>query len=120
MNELLLEYCQEFGNKYKEEKMSEVQQQWRQLYADADGAYKLRRACGCNKCNNTGYNGRIGLYELLTCSEAIKHQVLERASAAEIKHIAQTEGMLTLKQDGIEKVLEGHTDIHQIHSECAI
>ena len=119
LNELLLEYCQEFGNKLKEEKMSEVKEQWRQRYAEADGTYKLRRACGCERCNNTGYNGRIGLYELLTCSEAVKHQVVERASTATIKHIAQTEGMLTLKQDGIEKVLEGHTDIHQIHSECA-
>ncbi len=75
----------------------------------------LYRPKGCGHCMN-GYRGRMGIHELLKNSDGIKTLIKKRAPTEEIKKIATNEGMLTLKQDGILKVLKGHTDIKQIRS----
>ena len=78
----------------------------------------LYTAVGCEVCNGTGYKGRVGLHELLVGTDAIKKNIQEHARVAEMFATAVEEGMRTLKQDGIEKVLLGVTDIHQVRSVC--
>lgn len=69
---------------------------------------------GCDKCNNTGYLGRIAIYEVMPISEKIAKMVVEKSSAASIQKQAMDEGMLTMKQDGFVKVLEGVTTLEEV------
>jgi type II secretory ATPase GspE/PulE/Tfp pilus assembly ATPase PilB-like protein len=89
---------------------------WRDLFSQ-DGRLYLKQATGCKACNG-GYNGRIGLYELLRATPTLRHMVRQHSGAAEYLKIGIDEGMRTLKQDGIEKVLSGITDMAQVHSAC--
>ena len=73
---------------------------------------------GCDKCNNTGYKGRVGLHELMEGTEAVKKNIQEHARVAEMFATALQDGMRTLKQDGIEKVLQGITDMKQVRAVC--
>ena len=92
--------------------------EWVKEFGDSSGQITLYEKVGCDKCANTGYRGRVGLHELLIGSDPIKKAIQEHARVAEIFAIALQEGMRTLKQDGIEKVLGGITDIHQIRAVC--
>ena len=74
----------------------------------------LYRPSGCPRCNNTGYKGRLGIYEVMLISEAIERLTVERKSADEISRVAQAEGMLSLREDGIDKVLKGVTSMEEI------
>ena len=74
----------------------------------------LHRAKGCSRCNNTGYRGRLGLYEVMIVSEAIRRLTVERKSADEIGRVAAAEGMKSLREDGIDKVLLGMTSVEEI------
>ena len=69
---------------------------------------------GCAVCSNTGYRGRIALHEVMTVSEEIERLAVARASSAEIGRVAQEQGMLTLRQDGWEKVKLGMTSVDEI------
>jgi type IV pilus assembly protein PilB len=69
---------------------------------------------GCMRCSNTGYSGRIGMYELLTVTEEIQRMTLERKSASEIKRVAVEQGMITLRQDGLKKVKQGLTSVEEV------
>lgn len=75
---------------------------------------KLYKGEGCSECGTTGYKGRIGIFEVLTMSEAISKMIMERTPASKIGSQAIQEGMITLKQDGILKVLEGITTIEEV------
>jgi type II secretory ATPase GspE/PulE/Tfp pilus assembly ATPase PilB-like protein len=79
-------------------------------------AFVLYRGKGCTVCNNTGYRGRIGIHELLITSDEIKKLIQARARPAELLVVAKEEGLTTLVQDGILKVLKGTTDIKQIQA----
>lgn len=72
------------------------------------------RPRGCSKCGNTGYKGRLGLYEVMLMSEYINRLTIEEATSEQIKEIAVQEGMLTLKADGFEKVKQGQTSLEEI------
>lgn len=72
------------------------------------------RANGCKKCGGTGYRGRIGVHEVLMMSQDISRLCVEEATAEEIKAVAIDEGMLTLRQDGLEKVRAGMTSIEEV------
>ncbi len=78
----------------------------------------LYRPVGCEHCHNTGYRGRMGLHELLMGSDGIKSLIQSRAPMAEIRDQAIAEGMSTLKQDGIEKIFEGHCDMREVRKVC--
>ena len=69
---------------------------------------------GCNLCANTGYRGRIGIFEFLVMSEAIRKMLRGHAGAGEIRAQAIAEGMMTMKQDGMLKVKEGITSISEV------
>lgn len=72
------------------------------------------RPDGCMRCSNTGYSGRLGIYEMLIVSEGIQRLTLERRSASDIKKLAVSEGMITLRQDGLMKVKQGVTSIEEV------
>jgi type IV pilus assembly protein PilB len=74
----------------------------------------MPKIVGCDKCNNTGYLGRIAIYEVMPITERISKLVVEKASALDIQKQAIAEGMLTMKQDGYVKVLEGVTSIDEV------
>ena len=92
--------------------------QWKTDYASA-GQWRLYAKGGCEMCNQTGYRGRIGLHELLVASPVIKKLIQTHGLVSEIQAAAMAEGMRSLKQDGIEKILQGHTDITQIRAVCS-
>jgi type II secretory ATPase GspE/PulE/Tfp pilus assembly ATPase PilB-like protein len=92
--------------------------EWVKLFADEKGQFTLYTPVGCEKCSGTGYRGRVGLHELLIGSDPIKKAIQEHARVAELLAIALEEGMHTLKQDGMEKVLQGITDMHQVRAVC--
>jgi type II secretory ATPase GspE/PulE/Tfp pilus assembly ATPase PilB-like protein len=79
----------------------------------------LQKAVGCPECNNTGYRGRTGIHELLISSHPMKDLIYHKGSADEIQTLARKEGMRTLMQDGIAKMLKGQTDLTQIRKVAA-
>jgi type IV pilus assembly protein PilB len=74
----------------------------------------LYKGKGCTKCGNTGYHGRIGVFEVLVISEKVARLIMEQADASTVEKQAVAEGMITLKQDGYLKVLEGVTTIEEV------
>ncbi|HQN65720.1 MAG TPA: ATPase, T2SS/T4P/T4SS family [Methylophilus sp.] len=93
-------------------------EQWKSQHSH-EGKITLHRAKGCRHCNNTGYRGRLGLYELMTVNPELKQLIQKRATVSEITAEALNNGMTTLKQDGIKKIFEGETDIAQVRAVCA-
>ena len=75
---------------------------------------KLYNAKGCNKCINTGYSGRVGLYELLIITPEIRKHIMSHADANAIKDKALGEGMKTLLQDGLNKAIQGLTTVEEV------
>jgi type II secretory ATPase GspE/PulE/Tfp pilus assembly ATPase PilB-like protein len=71
-------------------------------------------ATGCQACRSTGYRGRTGIYEILEVTETIEPHIVGRESASIIKQAALDEGMRTLRDDGWNKVLNGHTTIDEV------
>ena len=106
MEDLAAEYC---GGTSKA--ADKVLKRWRN-----EGKVALCRPKGCKACDRTGYKGRMGVYELLVADDAIKRLIQRRAPITEIAGAAMATGMRTLKQDGIEKVLQGLTDISQVRA----
>ena len=72
------------------------------------------RASGCQSCSNTGYRGRIGLYEVMPMTEEIERLTVERASSETVKRVAIEQGMYTLRDDGLYKAASGLTSIEEI------
>ncbi|MFW5933626.1 MAG: GspE/PulE family protein, partial [Actinomycetota bacterium] len=75
---------------------------------------KLPRAVGCSACSNTGYRGRLAVHEVMTVSEDIERLTVARASSEEITRVATEQGMRSLREDGLAKVLKGATTIEEI------
>jgi len=75
---------------------------------------KLYRGRGCDNCFNTGYTGRTAIYEILPVTEAIRNHIIERSSATTIKRVGMEEGLVTLRMDGIRKMLEGRTTMAEV------
>jgi type II secretory ATPase GspE/PulE/Tfp pilus assembly ATPase PilB-like protein len=78
----------------------------------------LNKPVGCDFCNGTGYRGRMGLHELLIGTDPMKKMIQRRAQMEEIRDQAISDGMTTLKQDGIEKIFSGHADLLQVRKVC--
>jgi len=93
-------------------------QEWMKLFGNDKGELTIYEAVGCEVCGGTGYKGRVGLHELLLGTDAVKKNIQEHARVAEMIATALDDGMRTLKQDGIEKVLQGITDIKQVRAVC--
>lgn len=76
--------------------------------------YTVYKPKGCLTCNNTGYKGREAVFEFLTVTDEMKKLILDRANGAEIKELAIRQGMFTLKNEGIYKVMNGKTSIEEL------
>jgi len=123
LKSLMEEYCVELTNteKWKQDPKGSFEaifRDWTRDFADEKGQFTLYTPVGCDACGGTGYKGRVGLHELLLGSDDVKKHIQEHARVAQIVATALAEGMRTLKQDGIEKVLQGITDIHQVRAVC--
>jgi type II secretory ATPase GspE/PulE/Tfp pilus assembly ATPase PilB-like protein len=98
----------------------EVQDNIKQILGDLlpasvlQNGMKLTKGQGCNECNQTGYIGRVAIFEVLTFSQTISKLIMKQASAKEIEDQARTEGLITMKQDGYLKVVEGLTTVEEI------
>ncbi len=79
---------------------------------------KLNRAKGCPMCNNSGYKGRMGIHELLVATDAMKRMIQKRESVEHMRGQAMQDGMTTLLQDGIAKVLKGLSDFKSVRAVC--
>ena len=84
------------------------------------GPLVLHQGKGCMDCNMTGYAGRLGLYEVLPMTPAVRDLILERASSTDIKRTAIQEGMVTLRMHGIMKIRDGITTVQEILKETAL
>ena len=84
------------------------------LQINAEDYPILQRGTGCERCGGTGYRGRIGLYELLVMSDAIRHHIASGADANVIREQAIREGMKTLRQDALEKLAAGLTTPEEV------
>ena len=120
---LLNEYAIELQNttRWKADPQGEREklfEEWKKEYANDKGEFTLYTHKGCDTCAGIGYKGRMGLHELLMGSDAIKKLIQEHARVAEMLAVGIENGMRTLKQDGIEKVMQGITDIHQVRAVC--
>jgi type II secretory ATPase GspE/PulE/Tfp pilus assembly ATPase PilB-like protein len=93
-------------------------QEWLKEFGNDKGEITLYEKAGCEVCGDTGYKGRVGLHELLVGTDQIKKNIQEHARVAEMFATALETGMRTLKQDGIEKVLMGLADMHQVRAVC--
>jgi type II secretory ATPase GspE/PulE/Tfp pilus assembly ATPase PilB-like protein len=120
---MLNEYCEELKNTSNWKQDPEgaykaIYQQWVKSFGNEKGQLTLYKATGCEKCNGSGYKGRVGLHELLEGTDTMKRNIQEHARVAEMFATALEDGMRTLKQDGIEKVLQGITDMKQVRAVC--
>lgn len=90
---------------------------WRRQYGGAEGgSIRLYSAKGCERCHQNGYKGRVGIYELMTATPALKKLIQARAPVEQLFKTATSEGMLRLEQYGILKVVEGVTDYRSVHA----
>ena len=75
---------------------------------------KMYQGKGCKACTDTGYEGRIGIYEVMPLSDSLKSIILEKGSIASLQKQAISEGMINMKQDGYIKVLQGLTTLEEV------
>ena len=78
------------------------------------GKFKIYRGMGCDNCNNTGYRGRAAIYEVLVVNEPVKRAIVDNLTAIDLKRIAMTDGMQTLRQSAWKKVYKGVTTIDEL------
>ena len=94
--------------------------QFLELGVEYNDDFKLKKPVGCGKCSQSGYLGRTGLYELLEGTKAVKRLIMQMALVEEIQEQAIQDGMTTLKQDGIQKILKGECDYKQVSAVCVV
>jgi len=83
-------------------------------WQDGEPLPELFRPVGCSVCAKTGYKGRLALHEVMLVSEEIERLAVERASATAIERVAREQGMVTLRDDGLAKVVAGITSLDEI------
>ncbi len=110
--------CPDCKEEYKVEKdyLADLGATEEQLekYSDEEGKISLWRGTGCDTCSNTGYKGRKGLFEVMDINEEIKELVLDRESTHIVKKAARENGMNTLRESGMDKLLNGVTSVEEI------
>ncbi|MFO0705604.1 MAG: ATPase, T2SS/T4P/T4SS family [Nitrospira sp.] len=99
---------------YEELRQGYGAERWDKLGIKLDNTFRLARGKGCETCNRSGYKGRVALHELLLGSDNMKRMIQQKARTEDMLHTALDEGMATLVQDGIQKVLQGHTSYKEV------
>jgi len=116
----LCEHCKEAYHPSRQEYDDLVQgygkHYWDKLGVEYHDEWTLYRGRGCEACNHSGFKGRIALHELLVGTEEIKSLIQSKSRTAEILNVAMQDGMITLLQNGIQKVLKGMTTYRQVRA----
>lgn len=99
--------------KHCKESYTPTQEELRELNLPPD-TKQLYRGAGCVECQNTGYLGRIGIFELMVINDDIRHLILQNADSSAIKAKAREHGMISLSEDGAQKVLSGWTSAEEV------
>ena len=123
MKHFITEYCDELKNTEEFKKdmnagYKGVFDRFQRDYGFGKPEFVMYRAKGCDACGNSGYKGRVGLHELMVGTDPVKKLIQEHARVAQLFAQALSDGMLTLKMDGMEKVLQGVTDMKQVRAVC--
>lgn len=80
----------------------------------------IKKPVGCSKCNDSGYAGRTGIHEVLEGTTELKRMVMKQALVEELRAQGISDGMTTLKQDGIWKIFKGDCDLKQVMAVCIV
>ena len=88
--------------------------QMAELGTVADSSAIPFRGDGCDKCRQTGYQGRIGIFEFMMIDEAVRSLIQTRCNASEIREASRANGMKLLREDGLEKIVAGETTIEEV------
>ena len=115
VDELIHDYRHAWGGHGDVPSPEQVKAQWLERYA-VNGQLLAFRSPGCDKCDHTGVRGRAGIHELLSVTRTVRHLIQTGARAEEIQRQAMADGMRTLRQDGIDKVLAGITSIEEVRA----
>jgi type II secretory ATPase GspE/PulE/Tfp pilus assembly ATPase PilB-like protein len=115
VEELLADYMHSFGAQDTPAEREAVRHGWHRHYG-RDGQLLAFTSTGCKHCDNTGFSGRVGIHELMVISRTLRRLVQSGARAEELQEAALREGMRTLRQDGIDKVLAGKTTIEEVRA----
>ncbi|HSQ51298.1 MAG TPA: ATPase, T2SS/T4P/T4SS family [Nitrospiraceae bacterium] len=99
---------------YEEIRQGYGPEHWDKLNIPQDNTFRLTRGKGCETCNRTGYKGRVAIHELLLGSDKIKRMIQTKARTEEMLRTALEEGMTSLMQDGVQKVLLGQTTFKEV------
>ncbi len=102
---------------YREEELKSLAHHWGPL--EEIRAIPFQKGKGCEVCNGTGYKGRQGLYEVMAMTPELRRMVLRGASVAELREQGVADGMLTLRMDGIKKIIKGATTLEEVVKETA-
>jgi type IV pilus assembly protein PilB len=78
------------------------------------GADQLWHGKGCDRCRKTGYSGRLGLYEMLVMDDVLRDQVTANPDVTQLRKLCRERGLVTLREDGLRKVMQGHTTVDEI------
>ncbi len=113
-DELIADYMQAFGAEPPVQRDA-VLAGWAQRNSKG-GRLMLHHSPGCIECDNTGFRGRAGIHELMVVSREVRRMIQTRAPAAALQQVAMAEGMRSLRQDGIDKVLDGITTIEEVRA----
>jgi type IV pilus assembly protein PilB len=81
---------------------------------DVDEGFTGYEKVGCVRCNHTGYKGRFGIYEVMQVSEGMRGLILQSGGADELRNLARSEGMRTLREDGLKKIQNGDTSVAEV------
>ena len=115
VEELLADYMHAFATQAAPVERQAVRDDWVRRHG-RDGQLHAFTSAGCTHCDDTGFKGRVGIHELMTMSKALRRLVQSGARAEELQEAALREGMRTLRQDGIDKVLSGQTTIEEVRA----
>lgn len=115
IEELLADYLHAFAKKDSPAEREAVLASWQRRHA-RDGRLMSFASAGCKHCGDTGFKGRVGIHELMAMSKTLRRLVQSGARAEELQEAALREGMRTLRQDGIAKVLSGQTTIEEVRA----
>jgi len=115
LDKLMADYMQALPGRDSPEEREAVTRQWLAGHGQ-DGQLRTWTAVGCKHCDDTGFKGRIGLHELMVVSRGLRRMIQTGARAEELQAAALDEGMRTLRQDGIDKILSGQTTLEEVRA----
>jgi type II secretory ATPase GspE/PulE/Tfp pilus assembly ATPase PilB-like protein len=115
VDELLADHLHAWGDGFDRPSADTVLAGWQARHAK-DGRLMAHTGAGCTACGGTGYKGRVAIHELMVVTRELRRMVQTGERAAELQRVAMSEGMRTLRQDGIEKVLSGLTSIEEVRA----